>query len=129
MKTTLRLITFFLTALLFFSSCTSSSILDNSTKYSVSGSELGEITIPETTADPNDRSHVQDNVPEGVTFNGSSIRIIMRGMPGTASHINDYETVGTDNLGDYVTDGVWQRNRLVEERLGIVMDIAGLDGN
>lgn len=82
----------------------------------------------ETTADPNDRSHVKDNVPEDLKFDGEVIRVVMRGTPGEGL-ISHYDLVGTDNVGDYVTDSVWQRNRTVEERLGVTMDIQGFSGS
>jgi ABC-type glycerol-3-phosphate transport system substrate-binding protein len=72
----------------------------------------------ETTADPNDRSQVKDNVPEDLKFNGETIRVVSR----DTVNVNLYDTVGTDNMGDYVTDGVWNRNRTVEERLGVIME-------
>ena len=72
----------------------------------------------ETTADPNDRSLVKDNVPEDLKFNGETVRMVSR----DTTNVNLYDTVGTDNLGDYVTDGVWNRNRTVEERLGVTLE-------
>ena len=76
----------------------------------------------ETTADPNDRSQVKDNVPEGLTFNGESVRILFRGEDTDTNNICIYDVRGTDNLGDYVTDGVWNRNRTVEDRLDITLE-------
>ena len=78
--------------------------------------------IVETTADPNDRSQVKDNVPEGLTFNGESVRVLYRGEESDTNNICIYDVRGTDNIGDYVTDGVWNRNRTVEERLNITLE-------
>jgi len=83
----------------------------------------------ETTADPNDRSHVKDNVPEDLKFDGETIRMVLRGTPGGTGYINLYDVEGTDNVGDYVTDGVWERNRNIEERLGVTMDVQGFGGS
>jgi len=98
------------------------------------GGETGETTaaavdtaapVETTTADPNDRSQVKDNVPEDLKFNGETVRVVSRDAP----NVNLYDTVGTDNLGDYVTDGVWNRSRLVEERLGVTMENTMFSGS
>lgn len=81
-------------------------------------------TAAEITAfDPNDRSGVRDNVPENLTFEGESVRMMYRGTDDGKSSIELYDVRGTDNVGEYVTDSVWLRNRTVEDRLGITLDI------
>jgi len=78
--------------------------------------------VPETTTvDPNDRTQVKDSLPDGLKFDGDSLRILYRGAD-PASTIYTHDVGGTDNSGDYVTDGVWARNRSVEDRLGIVIE-------
>ena len=76
-----------------------------------------------TAPDPNDRSRVPDHVPDGVAFDGESLRLLYR----TSDFIEKYDVVGTDNIGDYVTDGVWARNTKVEERFGITLDTVSTD--
>lgn len=75
-----------------------------------------------TTADPNDRSQIRDSVPEGLTFDGESVRILFRGEDAPNNNIAIYDVKGTDNVGDYITDGVWQRNITVQERLDVVLE-------
>jgi len=77
----------------------------------------------ETTADPNDRSQVKDSVPDGLMFEGETIRVLYRGDGDGKESIEAYEVVGTDNSGDMITDVVWNRNRSVEERLGITLKL------
>jgi len=81
-----------------------------------------------TTEDPNDRSKVKDNVPDDLKFDGETIRIVMRGTPGDGGLITLYDVEGSDNVGDYVTDGVWERNRQAEERLNVTMELSGYAG-
>ena len=74
---------------------------------------------PETTADPNLRENAKDGLPDDLNFGGETIRIIYR----DADHIKTYNVIGTEQIGDFVTDSVWTRNRKVEERLGVTLDI------
>jgi len=71
-----------------------------------------------TTIDPSDRSQVKDNLPAELRFNGETIRILYRGADENAG-IFTLDVGGTNNAGDYVTDAVYERNRSVEDRLGI----------
>ncbi len=84
-----------------------------------------------TTEDPNDRSKIKDNVPDGLRFDGQSVRVYYRANGGGENYnfIQILDVVGTDNNGDYVTDGVWERNRRVEDRLGIVFDFIPAEGS
>ena len=75
-----------------------------------------------TTEDPNDRSKIPDSVPEGLSFDGESVRILYRGDGAGEEPIEVYDVVGTDNVGDQLTDAIWERNRAVEERLGIKLE-------
>lgn len=74
---------------------------------------------PETTADPTLRENAKDGIPADLKFAGETVRIIYR----DATHIKTYNVIGTENIGDFVTDSVWARNRKVEERLGVTLDI------
>ncbi len=73
---------------------------------------------PETTADPNLRENAKDGLPDDLNFAGETIRIIYRA--GDAQ--KTYDAVGTENIGEIVTDSVWARNRKVEERLKVTLD-------
>lgn len=80
---------------------------------------VADTTAAETTVDPNDRSQAKDNLPEGLTFDGQTVRVMHRGTEANQSTLEKYQVIGTDNEGDIVTDEVWLRNRRVEDRLGI----------
>ena len=85
-----------------------------------------ESTAPDTgttTADPNDRSNVKDSVPDGLKYDGETVRILYRGEDDGTGMIELYDVRGTDNVGDYVTDAVYARNVSVEERFGITLEI------
>lgn len=80
---------------------------------------VADTTAAETTIDPNDRSQAKDNLPEGLTFDGQTVRVMHRGTEAHESGLERYQVIGTDNEGDIVTDEVWLRNRRVEDRLDI----------
>ena len=81
---------------------------------------------PEETTDPNARKNHMDKLPADLNFGGQEIGILFRGelsyLDGTKGGywlINDI--CGTDNIGDIVSDAVWERNKTVEERLGVTL--------
>jgi len=82
----------------------------------------------ETTAeDPNDRSKIKDSLPDDLNFDGTVIHVLFRGKDDPSNRLYTMDVVGTDNNGDYVTDGVWERNRRVEERLNVVYEFIPAD--
>ncbi len=89
-----------------------------------------ETAAEEETIDPNDRSHIQDGVPADVSFDGETVRVLYRATEMGQGGIAVYDVCGTDNSGDYVMDSVWNRNRTVEERLGITLEtVASMTAN
>jgi len=119
MKKSIRLLAFALICAMLLPACAQS----GTEQTTDTTAAVADTTVAvETTADPNDRSQVKDNVPEGLTFNGESVRILFRGEVSDTNNIYIYDVAGTDNLGDYVTDGVWNRNRTVEDRLDITLE-------
>ncbi len=71
--------------------------------------QVTETTVETTTG----RADAKDNLPDNLNFNGQSVRVIYR------TSVANNELIGTDNSGNMLSDAVWQRNRLVEDRLGI----------
>ncbi|MBQ8508849.1 MAG: hypothetical protein IJ493_02970 [Clostridia bacterium] len=63
------------------------------------------------------RDDVKDSLPEGLNFNGETIRISSR----DTQDYRNVETVGEES-GDVVSDAVYARNRSVEERLNIKLE-------
>ena len=69
------------------------------------------------------RASVKDNLPEGLTFDGSEINFYTFGR----QTVQDYDCIG-EMGGDVVLDAVYNRNLTVEERLDIKLNwIAGSD--
>ena len=80
--------------------------------------------VPETTPDPNLRENHFDDLPADLNFGGATVNCLFYGTPanleGKISSLwitND--VCGTDNIGDPISDAVWQRNLTVEQRLGV----------
>ena len=93
-----------------------------------------DTSTPEETTDPNARANHMDKLPADLNFNGTTIGILFRGtmsyLDGTKGGywlIND--VCGTDNIGDIVSDAVWERNKRVEDRLGVKLDWVPTDGS
>ena len=122
MKRTSGILAALLAAAMLLPSCSGGGNTDDT---SAPGSTSDDTTVAEetTTADPNDRSGVKDSIPDGLTFNGETVRLLYRGQADGKGLIELYDACGTDNVGDYVTDGVFERNRKTEERLGVTLDL------
>ena len=93
-----------------------------------------DTSTPEETTDPNARANHMDKLPADLNFNGTTIGILFRGtmsyLDGTKGGywlVND--VCGTDNIGDIVSDAVWERNKRVEDRLGVKLDWVPTDGS
>jgi len=109
----------FLLAALLLPSCSQNA--PDSTDTSAPDSTTPQVT--ETTAETTtDRADYKDSLPDNLNFNGQNVRVIYR----SASAVANYELIGTDNSGDIIFDAVWERNRKVEDRLGI--KFAYIDG-
>ena len=90
---------------------------------STGGSNAAETTAAET-IDMNLRANHKDNLPDDLDFKGESVIIMFRGTDsylegnkGGYWIIND--VCGSDNIGEPVSDAVWQRNNTVADRLNI----------
>ncbi len=88
--------------------------------------QTGAATGAETTAtaetdDPNDRTKVKDGVPD-LDFKGTTLNVYYRGSDAGNGSIDLYDVLGSDNVGENVTDAVWERNRRTEDRLNIAFN-------
>ena len=84
---------------------------------------VAETTVAEETLDPNLRANHYDSIPETVRFNGETITCLFDGTDEYISGISQMymfnDLLGTDNIGDSVSDAVYQRNLTTQERLNI----------
>ena len=128
MKRSLRIVSLLLLLAMLLPACAQSKTNDPAATTPAVTADTTAAPVEETTTeDPNDRSKVEDNVPDDVRFDGTTLHVLYRGNADGKGLIETLDVVGTDNIGDYVSDGVWERNRKVEERLGITFDfIAGM---
>ena len=117
MKTKLLSLILALSMLVPLAACSNDSGTPDDT--AASGGDTAAVTGETTTADPNDRTQIKDNLPDNLNFNGTEIHVLYRGTDATSA-IYTHDVGGTDNAGDAVTDAVWARNRKVEQRLGVV---------
>lgn len=78
-----------------------------------------ETTAPIETADPNDREHAADSLPDGLDFGGQPLRIFTRG--GDPEVLIEF--IAEEETGEVLNDAVLARNRSVEERLNITLDV------
>ncbi|MBQ8508848.1 MAG: hypothetical protein IJ493_02965 [Clostridia bacterium] len=110
-KTTFIRSASFLLALLATAGCTSCGSGESGADTTASG---GETT---TAVETDVREGVKDSLPEGLSFDGATVRIAAR----DAENYYIFETVGEEN-GDVVSDAVYARNRSVEERLNVNLE-------
>ena len=78
--------------------------------------ESGDVATPEDTL-------VEDGVPESVKFNDQTITMLY----WSDREHEEFFTEG--QTGDIVLDGIWNRNEIVQERLGIKMEFTSQVGN
>ena len=67
----------------------------------------------------NGRSEVKDSLPETMDFGGTEVRVFSRG--GDKDTLMEFSA--EEMTGDVVTDAVFEKDRKVEEYLGIDLDI------
>lgn len=80
------------------------------------------------TVDPNDRSQIKDNLPDDLDFSGRTFTTLVASPGDQGPFIAGVE----ESTGDIVEDAVIERNRAVEERLGVdlVFDVrTDVDGS
>lgn len=94
------------------------------------GNDTTTVEIADTTSGETKRADVKDSVPDDLKFNGETIRLLMRGdhEDTVGDRTARYEIVGTDGEGDTVSEAVYKRNRTVEERLNVTMEVASVAG-
>ena len=79
----------------------------------------------ETALDTNLRENTPDSLPDNLDFNGQTIRILHR--EDTASWLP--ELYVETEIGEIVSDTIYQRNKSVEERLNVVIQSVAIPGN
>ena len=90
-------------------SCSDSTSSDESEQPSVSSNNSSAAETEPETAFP-------DDIPEGTTFGGESIRFILN-RDLEIIYINEDES----DLGEALNEAVWKRNNLLEDRLDITI--------
>ena len=123
-RTILKLAAFLLLAAMLLPACAQDKGGDKDASTTPAVTNPAETTPAETTADPNLRANHADKLPADLDFGGEAVTMLFRGtdsyLEGTSGSywiIND--VCGTDNIGDIVSDLVWERNQNVAERLHI----------
>jgi ABC-type glycerol-3-phosphate transport system substrate-binding protein len=76
-------------------------------------SNANETTSP--SSDTSETITARDNIPEGLNFNGKTIRVYVRGDTLTTEF-------DAEESGDIVDDAIFNRNRSIEERLNINLE-------
>ena len=103
MKRSRRMLSLFLLLALLLPACGQSKPNPADTTTAAVGTTAPAAPVEETTTeDPNDRSNVRDSLPDGLNFDGETIRVLYRGSGNGLIEL--LELTGTDNVGDYVTD-------------------------
>lgn len=133
MKKHVRFLALLLIAALLLPACSNGDPVE--TAGSPTAGEFGETTPAETetTLDPNLRKNHFDNLPAELNYDGATVHCLFHGestyLDGTKSSywvVNDI--VGTNNIGDIISDAVWERNNTVSERLGVELKWTASDG-
>ncbi len=71
-----------------------------------------------------ERSQAKDELPD-LDFDGAVVTVCYP----NEKYYEQWDIVGTDNSGDAILDEVWNRNRAVEERLGITFNLVPTQGH
>ncbi|MCL2517966.1 MAG: hypothetical protein FWF15_05330 [Oscillospiraceae bacterium] len=64
-------------------------------------------------------TEIKDSLPDGLDFQGETLNLFIRGDEGDAM----YEFCTEEENGDIINDAVYRRNRTVEERLNIKINV------
>jgi len=91
---------------------------DNDTAVSETTAQAGETTAAESTVDTNSRENYPDSLPE-LDFEGAEIVIHTR----AGDEFVLYEMGPEEEVGEVVADALYERNRSVEERLNVKLNI------
>ncbi len=124
MKRSSRLLALLLAALMLVGTACSTQT-DTDGNENQGGNAAVTTAAGEETADPTLRANAKDNLPAGLSFGGTEIRFFYRGIDAIAN----YDLVGTENTGELVYDAVYARNRAVEDRLGVTLNMIPSDGS
>lgn len=78
-------------------------------------------TVPTTTEAPETEPKYLDNVPEDLRYDGQTINILQR-----TAHVKEMKA--DDVTGEVVNDAIYERNRAVEDRLGVTFAFHDAEG-
>ena len=99
--------------LMVFSSCGS----DNETKSEEQSASVGDESLSEETTENTEDLNFKDDLP-ALNFDGKVFTLLVEPDP-SFRHFYDVNVEG--EIGEIVNDTVYRRNRVIEERLGIVI--------
>ncbi|MBQ4043135.1 MAG: hypothetical protein IJD06_03985 [Clostridia bacterium] len=124
MKKLTRILAALLTAVLLLPACAQNDDGQGAQDTTASAADPAVTTEAVTTLDPNLRANHFDNLPADINFDGGTVTVLFRGTMAdlegtTCSYWIRNDICGTDNIGDPVSDLVWERNQNVAERLNI----------
>ncbi len=91
-----------------------------------------DITV-ETEPAPDVRANHLDALPDDLDFGGMAINCLFRGVASMAEGTSGgywitNDVCGTDNVGDIVSDLVWERNNSVADRLNVDLQWTASEG-
>ena len=115
----IKIITFFLIVLsvcLIFTACSAKNNTGDTKDTDVGGSEnpAGDTTEPAETP-----TELRDSLPDGLDFGGDNVNIYVREASG-----DSYMEFGVESEnGDIVNDVIYRRNKTVEERLNVNINV------
>ena len=91
------------------------------------GDENGGMTTPQGTTENASQSETTrpTALPDKLDFEGQKITILCRENESNSSYINE---IGANADGDVINDAIWQRNRTVEERIGVIIEPINMNG-
>lgn len=95
---------------------------DNETVVNNEKSENSIVDDFETPEDKQDIAQIKDSLPEGLDFGGTVISIITRSEGIPADDAN-YEFYAESETGDIVNDAIYRRNKTVEDRLNVNLNV------
>ena len=129
MKKNIQFISLLLALLMMLPACTGG----EDTASDTTSAETQPETTAETEVDPDLRANHFDALPDTLDFGGATITGLFRGVASmldgtTGGYWLTNDVCGTDNIGDTVSDAVWQRNNTVSERLNIDLQWTASDG-
>ena len=129
MKKSTQLISLLLALLMVLPACSK----DEGTAGETAPAETQTDITAEPEPAPDVRANHFDELPDDLDFGGMSINCLFRGVASmsegtTGGYWITNDVCGTDNVGDIVSDLVWERNNSVADRLNVDLQWTATDG-